>query len=76
MAYWFTQYDPFGFPVEKAALDAFDLSVVFLGGEWQWLVRHDGRDVAEGEARGCLAAKQQAEAVARRLMKDETARAA
>jgi hypothetical protein len=68
LAYWFTQNDYHGFPVELAALGGFDLSVMFIGGEWQWLVRHEGRDVAEGAARACLAAKQQAEAVARRLL--------
>jgi hypothetical protein len=44
-----------------------DLSVLHVGGEWQWLVRRNGRDVAEGSARACLAAKQQAEAAALRF---------
>jgi hypothetical protein len=66
-AHWFTEKEHDGFPVEKAALGAFDLSVLYVGGEWQWLVRREGRDVAEGAARGCLAARQQAEAVALRL---------
>jgi hypothetical protein len=60
LAHWFTQYDPGGFPVEKAALGACDLSVLHVGGEWQWLVRRDGRDVAEGSARAALDAQQQA----------------
>ena len=50
MAHWFNQHDPSGFPVEKAAFGAYDLSVLFTGGEWQWLVRCDGRDVAGGAA--------------------------
>ena len=68
LAYWFTQKEHGFFPVEKAALGGCDLSVMFFGGEWQWLVRHEGRDVAEGAARAGLAAKQQAEAVARRFL--------
>jgi hypothetical protein len=38
------------------------------GGEWQWLVRHAGCDVAEGAARASNAAKQQAEPMARRFL--------
>ena len=49
------------------ALGGCDLSVAFIGGEWLWLIRREGRDVAEGAARASLAAKQQAEAVALRL---------
>jgi hypothetical protein len=40
----------------------------FVAGEWQWLVRRRGGDVAEGAARGCRAAKQQAEAAAQRVL--------
>jgi hypothetical protein len=65
-AHWFTQREH-GFPVERAAIGFFWLSVVYVGGEWQWLVRYEGCDVAEGVARACLAAKQQAEATALRL---------
>jgi hypothetical protein len=68
MAYRFTQYDLFGFPVEKAALGDCDLSVMFIGGNWEWLVRHDGRDIVEGSARCAAAAKQQAEDAARRFL--------
>jgi hypothetical protein len=74
LAYWFTQNDYRGFPVELAALGGCDLSVMFIGGGWQWLVRHCGRDVDEGSARGCLAAKQQAEDAAKRFL--DLARAA
>ena len=52
------------FPVEKAALGDCDLSVVLVGGSWEWLVRRAGRDIAEGAARASLPARQQAEAVA------------
>lgn len=45
-----------------AAVGGRDLSVSYVSGEWQWLVRRAGRDVAEGLARACLAAKQQAQA--------------
>jgi hypothetical protein len=38
------------------------------GGEWQWLVRDRKRDIAERAAGGCVAAKQQAEAVAGRFL--------
>jgi len=68
LAYWFTQFDLFGFPVELAEVGGCELRVCFVGGEWQWLVRRDDCDVAEGTARGCLAAKQQAEAFAGRLL--------
>jgi hypothetical protein len=51
----------------KAWVGFFKLSVVYVGGEWQWLVNYEGCDVAEGSARSYLAAKQQAEATALRL---------
>jgi hypothetical protein len=43
--------------------------VIFLhiAGEWQWLVRQGGRDVAEGAAQAAADAKQEAEAVALKL---------
>jgi hypothetical protein len=63
-AHWFTDYDGGGFPVEKAALGGCDLSGAYVGGEWQWLVMCQGRAVAEGGARGYLAARREAEAVA------------
>jgi hypothetical protein len=68
MAQWFTQYDLFHFPVELAELGGCDLRVCFVGGEWQWLVQREGRDLAEGAARASAAAKQQAEAVAQRFL--------
>jgi hypothetical protein len=67
MARWFTQYELFGFPVELAEVGDCELRVCFVGGEWQWLIRCEGQDVAEGAARTCLGAKQQAENAARRL---------
>jgi hypothetical protein len=51
IAYWFIQQEQGGFPVERAALDGYDLSVLYVDGEWQWLVRCDDRDIAEGAAR-------------------------
>jgi hypothetical protein len=51
LGYWHTQHEHGGFPIECAALGPYDLSVLHIGGEWQWLVRRDGRDVAEGAAR-------------------------
>jgi hypothetical protein len=67
MAYWSLHRERDGFPVERATVGAFDLCVVYVAGDWQWLVRCEGRDVAEGAARASLAARQQAEAVAHRL---------
>jgi hypothetical protein len=40
-----------GFPVERAALGACELSALHIDGEWQWLVRQEGRDVTEGPRR-------------------------
>jgi len=58
LAYWFTQREHGGFPVEKAAVGSCDLSVLHIGGQWEWLVRQAGRDVAEGTARAAVDAKQ------------------
>jgi hypothetical protein len=66
-AYWFRQHEQGGFPVERAALGSCELSVLYVGGEWQWLVRRAGRDVAEGTARAAVDAQWQAEAVALKL---------
>jgi hypothetical protein len=47
LAHWFTQHEEGGLPVERAALGSCDLSLLHVGGEWQWwLVRQAGRDVA------------------------------
>ena len=67
IAYWLTQQEHGGFPLERAALGSCDLSVLHIGGEWQWLVRQAGRDVAEGAARDQTDAQRQAEAVATML---------
>jgi len=67
IACWFTQREDCGFPVERAALGSCDLSVLHIAGEWQWLVRQGGRDVAEGAAQAAADAKQEAEAVALKL---------
>jgi hypothetical protein len=66
-AQWFTQHEDGGFPIARAALGSCDLSVLLVGGEWQWLVRQDGRDVAEGAARAGVDAQRQAEAMALKL---------
>jgi Resolvase, N terminal domain/Helix-turn-helix domain of resolvase len=57
-----------GFPVERAALGSCDLSMLHIAGEWQWLVRQDGRDMAEGAAPSADDARREAEAVALRLL--------
>jgi hypothetical protein len=68
-AHWFTSYERvFGFPVEKAALGGCNLSVAYIGGEWQWLVNCRGREVAEGAARGYPAARSDAENAVRRFL--------
>jgi hypothetical protein len=64
---WSIHNERGGFPVERAAIGGYRLLVLYAGGEWQWLVRQDGRDIAEGAARAARAARQQAEAVALRL---------
>jgi hypothetical protein len=67
-AYWLTVREEGGFPVERAALGHCELSALHIGGEWQWLVRQEGRDVAEGSAPSADDAKQEAETVALRLL--------
>src|SRR5215470_8791132 len=54
-ACWFTHLEHGGFPIERAVLGTCDLSMLHVGGEWQWLVRQAGRDVAEGAARSSSA---------------------
>jgi hypothetical protein len=63
-ACWFTSHEQGGFPVERAALGSCDLSVLHIAGEWQWLVRQDGRDIGEGAALSADDAKLEAETVA------------
>ena len=67
-AYWFTAHEQGGFDVERAALGSCELSVLHIAGEWQWLVRQDGRNVKEGAALFTDDAKLEAEAVALRLL--------
>jgi len=67
-ACWFTVHEQGGFPVERAALGSCDLSMLHIAGEWQWLVRQDGRDMAEGAASSADDARREAEAVALRLL--------
>jgi hypothetical protein len=57
-----------GFPHDKATLGGSDLSVAYVGGEWQWLMRHAGHNIDAGSARPCRGAKQQAEDAARLLL--------
>lgn len=66
-AHWFTQHERGGFPIERAALGSCELSVLHVGGEWQWLVRQAGRDVAEGAARTAGDARREAVAAAAAL---------
>jgi hypothetical protein len=63
-AHWFTHLEHGGFPIEKAAIGACDLSVLHVGGDWQWLVQCEGRDFGEGAAPDLTEAKQDPETVA------------
>ena len=63
-ACWFTHIEQGGFPIERAALGDCDLSLIYVGGRWEWLVRQDGRDMAEGTALTADAARRDAEATA------------
>jgi len=64
---WFTQCEPGGFTVERAALGSRDLSVLRIDAEWHWLVRQGGRDVAEVASSAADDARRKAEAVALKL---------
>ena len=59
-AYWFEHKEQSGLRVLRAALGDCDLSLLHVGGEWQWLVRQHGRDIAEGAAPGFTDAQRQA----------------
>ena len=65
MAHWFT-HEEHGTAavVRKAAVADYDLSVMWIDGAAYWLVRRDGRDVAEGKAssvdRACIDAEREA----------------
>jgi hypothetical protein len=67
-AYSFEHKEQCSFPALRAAVGDCDLSVLHVArgrwGEWQWLVRRDGRDIAEGAAPALADAQRQAEAVA------------
>jgi hypothetical protein len=67
MAHWFTQQEQGGVPVERAALGSCDLSIMRIGDQWQWHVRREGRDVAEGATRAAPDARREAEAAALKL---------
>jgi hypothetical protein len=67
-AYWFKVEEKGGFPVERAALGSCELSVMHIAGEWQWLIRQDGRDVKKGSAPLLTVAKLEAETVALGLL--------
>jgi hypothetical protein len=69
-AQWFTLHEHGGFPTECAALGSCELSVLHVGGEWQWLVQQAGRDVAEGAARTADDARREAIAAAMALELD------
>ena len=64
LARWFTTHEYGFYPIERAVIGSCDLSVLYVDGEWQWLVRRHGRDTAEGMARTAVEAREQAEAVA------------
>ena len=64
MAQWFMQDELLGYPVERAAVSGCDLSVLYIDGEWQWLVQRCGEDLAEGACCTGDVARMQAEAAA------------
>jgi hypothetical protein len=64
LAHQFTEYEEGSFPFECARLGSCKLSVLHVGGEWMWLVRQAGRDVAEGAAPRLADAQREAETVA------------
>jgi hypothetical protein len=65
--YWCEPAEQGGFPLQRAAVGDCDLSVLRVGDEYHWLVRPDGRDVAEGRAGTVDEARRQAEAAAQAL---------
>jgi len=71
MADWFTRHEHGGFAIWRAALGVYDLSVLYAGGEWRWLVQRDGRDLAEGKAQGDHEARQNAETAAMKLWSNQ-----
>jgi hypothetical protein len=71
-AYWFEHRETGGFPVQRAAIGECDLSVLRVGEEdYHWLVRREGRDVAEGVARSAAEAQRQAEVAVREALGGE-----
>jgi hypothetical protein len=65
MAHWITTEEHgTAASVRRAALADYDLSVMWIDGAAFWLVRRDGKDVAEGKAtsldRACLDAEREA----------------
>jgi hypothetical protein len=65
MAHWLTiEEHGTAVQVRRAAVADYDLSVMWIDGAAYWLVRREGKDVAEGKAssfdRACLAAELEA----------------
>ena len=63
MTDWFDQKGA-DFPTQFATVAGCDLSVMRFQDQSHWLVRRDGRDMAEGMTAGTDAAKQAAELAA------------
>jgi hypothetical protein len=78
MAHWITTEEHgTAASVRRAALADYDLSVMWIDGAAFWLVRRDGKDVAEGKAstldRACIDAEREAlTALAIRHLPDST----
>ena len=67
MAYWFAPRDHDELPAERAALGDCELAVMRIGGEWEWLVMREGREIAAGAAVRHDDARMQAEAAAQEI---------
>jgi hypothetical protein len=61
-ARWSTQQDHGEFAVQSARLAGCNLSVMWIGTTWSWLVRRGERDIAEGLAASDDEARAHAEA--------------
>ena len=70
--HWFTVHEYGGLRVDSASLGSCDLSILHIAGEWLWLVRRDGRDMAEGAASSRDDARRDAEGAALRLLERES----
>jgi hypothetical protein len=67
MTRWIAEVEYGGVMIERASVGGCDLEVMRVDDKFRWLVRQDGRHVAENIAADLIEARHQAEAVARML---------